>query len=323
MQSRSVVITGSGAFTGNATCTSEFAETLRRGETAIRPLLGTDRWPISGGAVVNPDALAGRLRASHARDQDRDYQLAACVLEEALDSAGLASHATRASAAVVVGSVQYRGRARMAERLADEYRLGRPRIVIDAACSAGAHALGIAAQLVRSGVAPIAVAVGYNHLQGKDVLGLYKLGILTRERIRPFDRLRSGTQPGEGGAALVVEDASHALQRGAPIQAELAGFGSSADAHQIVAPDLAGIGVSIAVRSALAQAGIAANQIDYLNAHGTGTKLNDPSETAGLRRALGRERLPRPHQLHQAHHRTHARRGGNHRSRRRPAGHPL
>ncbi|MEE9579357.1 MAG: beta-ketoacyl synthase N-terminal-like domain-containing protein, partial [Gemmatimonadota bacterium] len=104
---------------------------------------------------------------------------------------------------------------------------------------------------------------------------------------RPFDKYRDGFVLGEGAAALVLEALEHARGRGAPILAELVGFGQSADAYHMTAPAPEGAGAQVAIRSALADAGIESEDVDYVNAHGTSTPQNDATETAALKNVFG------------------------------------
>jgi len=104
---------------------------------------------------------------------------------------------------------------------------------------------------------------------------------------RPFDLHRDGFVPGEGGAALVLESLDHALARGARIYAEVLGYGASADAYHITAPQESGEGAAAAMSAALAQTGLELKDIGYLNAHGTSTQLNDKSETAAIKQVFG------------------------------------
>jgi 3-oxoacyl-[acyl-carrier-protein] synthase II len=107
---------------------------------------------------------------------------------------------------------------------------------------------------------------------------------------RPFDRRRDGFVMGEGAGMLVIEDAEAAQERGATILAEVAGYGSTADAHHLTAPDPSGLPASRAIELALRDAGVTPDDVAYVNAHGTSTQLNDAAETVALKRALGEER---------------------------------
>lgn len=163
------------------------------------------------------------------------------------------------------------------------------------ACSGGAHALGLAARMIQYGDADAAVAGGseatltefafggFNAMQALSPTGLS----------RPFDARRDGFVMGEGSAALVLEEAGAAHGRGATILGELAGYGSTADAYHLTAPDPEGGPAARAISLALEDAGLSPEEIDYVNAHGTSTPLNDPAETAALKRALGVEQAKR------------------------------
>jgi nodulation protein E len=161
-----------------------------------------------------------------------------------------------------------------------------PTFTIASACASGTHAIGQAFHMVRAGQAPIAVAGGTEAcITVGTIKGWEALRVLSTDTCRPFSKTRSGLVLGEGAAMFVIEPRERAVARGAPIYAELLGFGMSADANDIIAidPD----GAARAMNAALANASLNPDDIDYVNAHGTGTALNDKGETLALRKAFG------------------------------------
>jgi 3-oxoacyl-[acyl-carrier-protein] synthase II len=160
---------------------------------------------------------------------------------------------------------------------------------IVSACSSGAHAIGMAARAIQYGDADAALAGGaeatltefgfacFNSMQALSESGVS----------RPFDALRDGFVMGEGAGVLVLEEAEAAQARGATILGEVAGYGSTSDAHHLTAPEPTGRPASRAITLALTDAGIAPAELSYVNAHGTSTELNDAAETQALKLALG------------------------------------
>jgi 3-oxoacyl-[acyl-carrier-protein] synthase II len=157
------------------------------------------------------------------------------------------------------------------------------------ACAAGAHAIGSAARMVEHGDAVACVAGGSEAaITDLAIAAFAEMGATSPTGIsRPFDRRRDGFVMGEGAGVLVLEDAETAEQRGAEILGYLTGYGATADAHHMTAPEPTGEGASRAIRKALADAQIEPGQLAYVNAHGTSTLLNDRSETEALKTALG------------------------------------
>jgi 3-oxoacyl-[acyl-carrier-protein] synthase II len=162
------------------------------------------------------------------------------------------------------------------------------------ACSSGANALVVAASWLLAGEVDAVVAGGADGLCRLTFAGFNALCALDPEPCRPFDRSRRGTSLGEGAGFLVLERADHARARGAVPVAELAGWALGSEAHHITNPAPDGTVVAELVSRALARAGLGPEDIDYVNAHGTGTTLNDATEAEALRLALGRElgRIP-------------------------------
>jgi 3-oxoacyl-[acyl-carrier-protein] synthase II len=168
-----------------------------------------------------------------------------------------------------------------------------PNECITTACAAGGHAVGEAFHAVRDGRADVAIAGGTEAcILDLTVAAFAQMQALSRNpdpatASRPFDARRDGFVLGEGACALVLEEAERAKARGARIYAEVAGFGASADAYHISAPEPEGAGAIQALEAALEEAGETAEGIDYINAHGTSTPLNDAAETKLIKKALG------------------------------------
>ena len=161
-----------------------------------------------------------------------------------------------------------------------------PSFGVVSACSSATHAIGLAYQMLRSGIAEAAVAGG---TEACITLGTLKsweaLRVMAPDACRPFSRDRKGLVIGEGAAMVVLETLANAKARGAEILGEIVGFGMTADAHDLTNPDEGGMARAIA--GCLNDAGLTADDIDYINAHGTGTLANDLTETKALKTALG------------------------------------
>jgi 3-oxoacyl-[acyl-carrier-protein] synthase II len=163
-----------------------------------------------------------------------------------------------------------------------------PVLTVSTACASGATALGIGADLLRADRADLVVAGGYDVLCRFVMRGFDALRALTRDRVRPFDRRRSGLLLGEGAALVAM------AREGSPRLGHLLGHASASDGAHLTAPDPQGRGLEFAVRAALDEAGVGPGDIDFVSAHGTGTALNDRVETAVLHRVLGARALEVP-----------------------------
>ncbi|MDH6454520.1 MULTISPECIES: beta-ketoacyl-[acyl-carrier-protein] synthase family protein [unclassified Streptomyces] len=178
--------------------------------------------------------------------------------------------------------------ARLAQRLGERHGLGGTRLAFVNACVASTNAIAHGAALVASGAAHTVVCGGA-YLVTEDVFAKFDSGkaLSRRDRVRPFAADRDGLLQGDGVAVLVLEDAARARARGAEVQARVAGWGMAADAHHVIQPHPQGLGLAAAAGAALRRAGIPPESLGYVNAHGTGTPLNDVAETAALHRILG------------------------------------
>ena len=173
--------------------------------------------------------------------------------------------------------------------LAIEHGIRGPCWGVVSACAAGANAIGSAARLIRRGEVDACVAGGAEAgITPFFVAAFEKLGALSPSGVpRPFDANRDGYVMGEGAAVMLLEDEERARERGAPILGRLTGYGASADAHHLTAPEPTGRGAATAMTRAMRDAGVRPEDVAYVNAHGTATALNDPAETAAIKLALG------------------------------------
>jgi len=161
-----------------------------------------------------------------------------------------------------------------------------PTFVVASACASATHAIGLAFQMVRAGGAPVAVTGGAEACIAFGTMkGWEALRVLAPDTSRPFSRDRKGLVIGEGAAVLVLETLEHARERSADILGEIVGFGMSADAGDLLSPDEGGM--RRAIEAALADARLAPADIQYVNAHGTGTASNDATETQALKAVFG------------------------------------
>jgi len=312
-----VVVTGRGTISAAGTGVAALRAALHGDETCIGrvTLFPTDgcKVHIAGEVRALPAARllprAARVRAS------RSDRLALIALDEALDESGLAlplANATRVGVAIgsstggMLETESYFERT-LARRPAGAWRkrlaaatvaaptglvaaaLGAegPRLSPSTACSSGAIAIALGAAWIRSGAADVVIAGGADALTRMTFTGFHALQALSSEPCRPFDRERRGLSLGEGAGILVLESDQHAAQRGARPIAELAGAGLSCDATHPTAPHPEARGAASALRNALLAARVGADEIDYVNAHGTGTVQNDVAETLALKQVLG------------------------------------
>ncbi len=311
-----VVVTGVGTVNALAHSADAFAVALRAGGCAIGPVTSFDasgyrsRIAAEVRALAAPAWLAPALR----RRASRSDLFALVATAEALASSRLDVAAAASRIGVVLGATtggmmraetcledriagrlpRYRKSALVgtpistsADVLATVFGLHGPRLVLSTACSSSATALGIALDWIRLGRADAVIAGGTESLCRTIFAGFNALHALALEPCRPFDRRRAGLSLGEGAAIMVVESAASAARRGARAHAAILGYGTSADAHHLTAPHPAGEGAALAMRRALARAGVAAADVDYINAHGTGTPLNDAIEAVAIRSVFG------------------------------------
>ena len=308
MIGRRVVITGLGAVTPLGSGATTLFERWAAGQVGIE----------DGEARCADFDPAAALGPKVARRSDRFSQLALAASDEAIAEAGwdraLPYPAERVGCVIGTGiggigtiEVQHevlrdRGAKGVsplsvpllmanasAGMIAMRHDLKGPSYCVASACAAGAHAIGAAARMIQAGDADAVVTGGSEApLTGLARAAFAAMGATSECGVsRPFDARRDGFVMGEGAGALVLEAADEAERRGATVLGEVLGYGASSDAHHQTAPDPDGAGAVRAMRAALDDAGVDPGQLDYVNAHGTSTPLNDRAETAALHSALG------------------------------------
>jgi nodulation protein E len=311
-----VVITGIGVISALGHNQNEFWQALRGGCSGIKTIESLDvsqlRFKI--GAEVHDFDPALELAPDAPRFMDRFAQFAVLAAAEAVAQAEVEwTPQLRRTAAIVTGSsiggrsveetgyremYQY-GRNRVhpltiplgmsnagASHISIRYGIQGPAYTVSTACSSSAHAIGQAFWMVRSGMVPLAIAGGS---EAPFFLGVLKaweaMRVVSKDTCRPFSADRSGMVLGEGGAMLVLEPLELALAREAVPIAEIVGFGMSSDAGHLTNPSSEG--AAHAMHSALDDAGLAPEQIGYINAHGTATPENDRTEASAIRSVFG------------------------------------
>ena len=175
----------------------------------------------------------------------------------------------------------------LADALAAAFDLRGPVLAVNTACASGANAIGMAADLVRSGRADVVLAGGTDALSDIVFAGFSALESLSASPAAPYSANRDGLSLGEGAAMVLLMAPELARTLGLEALAEVAGYGLSADGHHPTAPRPDGSGAAVAIRAAMASAGVHPADIGYVNGHGTGTPKNDPAETKAIQTALG------------------------------------
>ncbi len=328
---RRVVITGMGTYNPLGNDVESTWKNIKQGQSGIGPITHFDaadfKTQIAGEVKgFDPVALFGR---KDARRMSRVTQFALAAAGQALEDAQLTSAGGNGrNVGVIVGSgmgsmepivdaahtVQNRGPQRVSPffvpmMLADtpaamisiHHNLTGPNLSVATACATGNDALGQAANLIRRGAVDVMVAgaaeacIIPTAVAGFGVMKAISTRNDEPERAsRPFDRERDGFIVSEGAAILVLEELAHAQARGATIYGELLGYGASADAFHISMPAEDGAGARQAMQAALDDAGLEPEQIQYINAHGTSTPLNDKGETAAIKSLFGEQSYDLP-----------------------------
>jgi len=313
---RRVAITGMGVIASPGRTACEFWKSLLEGRSAIGPLECVDCSALrfQNGAEVRGYSHQPYFEDRRADFMDRFAQFAVIAAREAVEDSGISwTPELRESTAIITGScvggqstedigfveVYKLGHNRVhpltipktmsnagASHISMEFGITGPSFTISTACSSAGHAIGQAFWMIRSGMVDLALTGGSEAPFSFGILKAWEaMRVVSPDTCRPFSRDRHGMILGEGSAMLVLEPLEAAQARGARIHAELVGFGMSADACHITQPSMEG--AARAMRGALRDAAIEPEQIGYINAHGTATAANDPTETAAIRNVFG------------------------------------
>ncbi len=308
-----VVVTGLGCLCALGNNVPQYLESLIEGRSGIGPLatLPTDGLRIKIGAEVKQYDPTAFFDAPHLELLDRNAQFAVLAAREAVADAEELFSSTFEGAVILGASIGgkisddmasdrlYCGDGRVhphtivrvmasaaVSHITMDLGITGPAFSVTSACSSSNHAIGEAMRLVRAGVVPWAVTGGTDACF---TYGLHKaweaMRILAPDTCRPFSADRRGLVLGEGAGVVVLESLEHAQARGASIYAEVIGYGASSDAGHITHPSVTG--AAQAMRMALRDGGIAPEDVDYINAHGTGTPTNDVTETRAIKEVFG------------------------------------
>ena len=323
-QNRRVVVTGIGAVTPLGNNTADTWQKMKSGRNGIAPIthFNTDNFKAKLGAEVKGFDPKEYLEVNEVLRTDRFAQFAVAASQQAVEESGVKGTVEPERFAVLFGTgiggigtfetehtkLMEKGPRRVSPLfvpmmignmasglIAIRHDCRGPAMPAVTACASGSNAIGEAMRLVRHGYAdavitggaeasivPIAVA-GFSNMKALSVSEDPDAASL------PFDKRRGGFVIGEGSVALVLEEYEHAKARGAKIYGEVCGYGSTCDAYHITAPHPDGRGGAQAMTDAMKEAGYTENDTVYINAHGTGTPMNDAVETIAIRKALGEE----------------------------------
>jgi 3-oxoacyl-[acyl-carrier-protein] synthase II len=328
---RRVVITGMGVVSSVGTNVPDFWNGLMNGSSGIGPITQfecSDMKCRIGGEIKDFD-VTKYISPKEARRLDLFCHYAVAAADEAVAQAGLGAdtvdvHRTGVLVGGGIGGIrtledqsvvlQTRGPDRSSPLmvpmmiidmasgfLSIRYGFKGPNLAVVTACASATHSIGEAMWIIKRGDADVMITGGAEAcLCRLGMTGFCAMKALSENNddpahaSRPFDARRDGFVPSEGAGILVLESLEHATRRGAHIIGEIIGYGASGDAYHITAPDPDGDGATRAILTAMRNAGVNADDLDYINAHGTSTPLNDKMETQAIKRALGEQayRIP-------------------------------
>lgn len=318
-----VVITGTGVVSSLGLGTEQFWASIKEGKSGISTVTKFDitNFPTKVAAEVRDFEPTNFMDKKEAKRMDRFTQFSVAAARMAIETSGLdLEKINRARAGVIVGSgiggietledqhsvLSNKGPGRVSPffipmmignmasgRIAIEFGFKGFNECVVTACATSNNAIGDSFKVIQRGDADIMITGGAEaSITPLSFAGFCSMGAMSTNAdpntaCRPFDKDRDGFVMGEGAGVLILEEMEHALNRGADIIAEVVGYGCTCDAYHITAPDPEGDGGVRCMKTAIADAGISPDEIGYVNAHGTSTPLNDPMETAVVKKVFG------------------------------------
>lgn len=309
MNKSRVVVTGIGVIASNGQNRVEFFQSIFNGESGLKESTLFKKMGIGS------TSIAGEVDPSFINDfsdEEKAVVLAYQAINEAIDDSGLEksefkSKGMRCGLSI---STSMSGQSNVEKHIKSKIQnpnlnpkylkdfpdysrkitrfmgISGPTYITVSACAAGTAGAGIAIDQIRNGNVDLMLVVGMDMISEISAAGFHSLGAMSAKGCTPFDRERDGTSLGEGAAAFIVESLDHAISRNAHIYGELLGYGLSNDAYHITSPDPEGEGAVRAMTMALEDAKLEAQDLDYINVHGTATELNDVMEVRAISKLL-------------------------------------
>jgi 3-oxoacyl-[acyl-carrier-protein] synthase II len=313
MESKRVVITGMGIFCSIGKDVEEFLQSLREGKTGIGPisLFDISKYPSKIGAEIRDYEPEQFFSKKDLKRLSRTDQFALIAAEEAIKDSRIQSFPPEqvgiclgAGAGGMFEAEAYHREILLegkstpflllpfipsftTSRVGERFGFSGPKATVTTACSSSATSIGYGADLIRSGKAQAVLCGGSDALSELTFGGFNSLRAMDPSPCRPFDRRRAGMSLGEGAAILVLESLDEAAKRGAKIYAEFLGYGIGGEAYHITAPEPTGTAEARIMEQAIDESCIKLSEVDYINAHGTGTSLNDKVETFSIKKVFG------------------------------------
>ncbi len=327
MSRREVVVTGIGVVSPVASELNRFWDGIKNGQSGIdqvKNVSDIDQYPVTIGGEIRDLDIEKFLDKKEARKMDPFSIWGMAASTMAIEDSGLDVNAVDLQrvgviASTGIGGMQYMqkqciraiegGPRRISPQLipqmivnilsgyvAIRYGFKGPNFCVTSACASGTHSIGESMRIIQYGDADVMIAGGAEASVAMLAIGGFAALRATSRRnddpqgaSRPFDKDRDGFVMSEGAGILVLEEKEHALNRGATIYCDASGYGRTCDAYHITAPDLAATEAARGMRLAFEDAGLKAEDIDYINAHGTSTPLNDKGETLAIKKAMGED----------------------------------